>query len=86
MRPGDLLGSGTISGPVPSSYGSLLELAWKGSKPVELKNTHHEKKTRTFLLDGDTLTLSGYAQGEGFRVGFGEVRGRVLPASSPYLK
>jgi fumarylacetoacetase len=86
MRPGDLLGSGTISGPTPSSYGSLLELAWRGSKPVELQSTKQEKKTRNFLLDGDTLTMTGFAQGQGFRVGFGEVTGKILPASSPYLK
>lgn len=86
MRAGDLLGSGTISGPTPSSYGSLLELSWRGSKPVELKNTTQEKKTRNFLQDGDTLTLSGFAQCSSHRVGFGEVSGKILPASSPYLK
>ena len=76
MNPGDLLASGTISGPTPDSYGSLLELAWRGTKPLEIA----PGETRSFLQDGDTLALSGYCQGDGFRVGFGEVSGRILPA------
>nr|DBA31850.1 TPA: hypothetical protein GDO54_007619 [Pyxicephalus adspersus] len=55
VRPGDLLASGTISGPDPSSFGSMLELSWRGSKPIDLGNG----QTRTFLKDGDTVTLSG---------------------------
>lgn len=77
LRPGDLLGSGTISGPTPDSFGSLLELAWRGTKPVELPSG----ETRSFLEDGDTVTLTGYAQGDGFRVGLGECSGTVVPAS-----
>jgi fumarylacetoacetase len=76
MRPGDLLASGTISGPTPDSYGSLLELAWKGTRPFALPNGEQ----RSFLEDGDRVTLTGWCQGDGYRVGFGEVTGRILPA------
>jgi fumarylacetoacetase len=76
LRTGDLLASGTISGPTPDSYGSLLELAWRGSKPLTLPGG----ETRSFLQDGDRLTLTGWCQGDGYRVGFGEVKGRILPA------
>ena len=73
LRPGDLLASGTISGPTPDSYGSLLELAWRGTKPLQLPNGEE----RSWLLDRDRLTMTGWCEGEGYRVGFGEVRGRV---------
>ena len=76
MRPGDLLASGTISGPAPDSYGSLLELAWKGTRPVHLESG----ETRTFLEDGDKVTMTAWCQGDGCRIGFGEVTARVLPA------
>jgi fumarylacetoacetase len=76
LRPGDLLASGTISGPTPDSFGSLLELAWKGTKPIALSSG----ETRVFLQDGDRLTMTGWCQGQGYRVGFGEVAGTVLPA------
>lgn len=76
LRPGDLLASGTISGPTPDSLGSMLELAWKGTRPIALSNG----ETRVFLHDGDRLTLTGWCQGAGYRVGFGEVSGRVTPA------
>jgi fumarylacetoacetase len=59
----------------PDSYGSLLEITWRGSKPLTLE-TGEERK---FLLDGDSLTLSGYCQGEGYRVGFGPCVGTILP-------
>ncbi len=72
---GDLYASGTISGPLEGSFGSMLELTWKGSKPISVGN-----EERTFLEDGDTLILTGYCQGDGFRVGFGNVAGTVLPA------
>lgn len=78
LQPGDLLASGTISGPTPDSYGSLLELAWRGSKPIPFPGGD----TRTFLQDGDRVTITGWCQGQGYRVGFGEVTGRVLPARS----
>jgi fumarylacetoacetase len=76
LRSGDLLASGTISGPTPDSYGSLLELAWKGTKPL----TFPDGEKRTFLQDGDRVTMMGWCQGNGYRVGFGEVTGRVVPA------
>jgi fumarylacetoacetase len=75
LRPGDLLGSGTISGPTPDSYGSMLELSWRGSKPLTLPGGEQ----RTFLQDGDTVTMTGWCQGEGYRVGFGKVTGTILP-------
>ena len=76
MRPGDLLGSGTISGETPDSYGSMLELTWRGSKPLAMPSGEERK----FLQDDDRLVMTGYAQGEGYRVGFGDVEGKVLPA------
>ncbi len=76
LRLGDLIASGTISGPDPSSYGSLIELAWQGTKPITLP----DGETRTALLDGDRVTMTGWCQGDGYRVGFGEVTGRILPA------
>jgi fumarylacetoacetase len=78
LRPGDLLASGTVSGPTEDSYGSLLELAWKGARPLALPNG----ETRSFLQDGDRVTLTGWAQGDGYRVGFGEATGVVLPAGA----
>ncbi len=76
INPGDLMASGTISGPTPDSYGSMLELSWRGERSIELTSSEQRK----FLQDGDELTMTGFAQGEGYRVGFGEVTGRVLPA------
>jgi fumarylacetoacetase len=76
MRPGDLLASGTISGPTPDSFGSMLELSWRGSKPLPFPNGEQ----RTFLQDGDRVTMTGWCQGQGYRVGFGEATGKVLPA------
>lgn len=76
LRPGDLLATGTISGPEKESFGSLLELCWRGSQPLVLPNG----ATRTFLEDGDTIILRGRAQGQGWRIGFGEARGTILPA------
>ena len=76
MRTGDLLGTGTISGDDPDSFGSLLELTWGGERPLELA----DGQTRRFLQDHDTVTLAGHAQGDGYRVGFGTCTGRILPA------
>lgn len=76
VQVGDLMGSGTISGPTPESYGSMLEIAWNATKPVTLKGG----ETRTFIEDGDTVIMKGYSEKDGVRVGFGEVRGKVLPA------
>jgi fumarylacetoacetase len=81
MRTGDLLGSGTISGPEKSERGSLLELSWGGKEPLTLETG----QTRTFLEDGDTLTLTGAARGDGYTIGFGSCSGAVLPAlPNPY--
>lgn len=75
IRPGDLYASGTISGPEENSFGSLLELTWRGSKPIQLPNGEQ----RTFIEDGDEIIMTGFAQGEGYRIGFGEVKGKILP-------
>ncbi len=76
IRCGDLMGSGTISGPTPNSYGSMLELAWKGTKPLKM----NDGTERNFILDYDTVIMRGYAEKEGVRIGFGEVVTKVLPA------
>lgn len=76
LRPGDLLASGTISGPTSDAYGSMLELSWRGTKPIAFPNG----ETRAFIEDNDRITMTGWCQGEGYRVGFGEVTGRILPA------
>ena len=76
LRPGDVLATGTISGPTEDSYGSLLELSWTGTKTLELAGG----VKRTFLEDGDELILTGWAQGDGYRVGFGNCTGVVKPA------
>jgi fumarylacetoacetase len=77
MNVGDLLGSGTISGPEKNQRGSLLEISWNGSEPAELASGI----MRTFLEDGDSLVMRGWCQGDGYRVGFGEVEGTILPAA-----
>lgn len=76
IRIGDLMASGTLSGREKNSYGSLLELSWGGKTPLSL----NDGSTRTFLLDGDTVTLRGHGQKGGKRVGFGEVTSTILPA------
>ena len=81
INSGDLMGSGTISGSEPSSYGSLLELTWAGSKPLELKGGI----TRTFIADYDTITFKGYCQNDKVRVGFGKVSNMLLPCD-PFKK
>lgn len=78
MRPGDIHASGTISGPEPHERGSMLEVTWRGAEPVTLQSG----KTRSWVEDGDTVTMSGWCQGDGFKIGFGEVSGTVLPAYS----
>ncbi|MEO0991404.1 MAG: fumarylacetoacetate hydrolase family protein, partial [Pseudomonadota bacterium] len=81
MRVGDLLGSGTISGPEKGSRGSLLELSWGGKEPIDLA----DGGTRSFLEDGDTVILRGAAKGKDHRVGFGACSGTVLQAlPSPF--
>jgi fumarylacetoacetase len=76
MNVGDLLGSGTISGPDKHARGSLLEISWNGTEPVELA----DGVNRTFLEDGDSLSFHGWCQGNGYRIGFGEVEGTITPA------
>ena len=76
MNVGDLLGSGTISGPEKQQRGSLLEISWNGTEPVELDGGIK----RTFLEDGDSLVMRGWCQGDGYRIGFGEVEGTIIPA------
>ncbi|MEL6451645.1 MAG: fumarylacetoacetase [Pseudomonadota bacterium] len=81
MNVGDLLGSGTISGGTKPERGSLLELSWGGKEPLTLDNG----TTRTFLEDGDTLTLTGAAKGDGYQIGFGPCSGTLIPAhADPY--
>ena len=75
MQPGDLLGSGTISGPTPDSLGSMLELSWRGERPVKLADGQERK----FLADNDTVIMTGYCQGPDYRIGFGTCVGKVLP-------
>jgi fumarylacetoacetase len=79
LRPGDLLASGTISGPTPDSLGCLLESTWRGSKPLTLPGG----QTRRFLEDGDRVTMTAWCEGSGYRIGFGSVTGVVLPACDP---
>jgi fumarylacetoacetase len=74
MNVGDLLGSGTISGPARHERGSMLELSWNGTEPLEISDSI----TRSFLEDGDSLSIRGYCQGDGYRIGFGEVEGTIL--------
>lgn len=76
MSSGDLLGSGTISGPGKSERGSLLELTWGGKDPMTLDTG----ETRTFIEDGDTLILNGAAKGDGYQIGFGECKGKIAAA------
>ncbi len=72
---GDLMGSGTISGTTPDSYGSMLELAWQGTRPVSLQNG----EKRTSIQDLDTITLKGFCEKDGVRIGFGNVETKLLP-------
>jgi fumarylacetoacetase len=83
MTSGDLLGSGTISGPTRDSRGSLLELSWGGKEPIPLQGG----ASRSFIEDNDALTLRGSARGDGYNIGFGDCTGQVLPAlADPYAR
>jgi fumarylacetoacetase len=75
MNTGDLFGSGTISGPTPDSYGSMIELTEGGKKPIKL----NDGSERIFLKDGDTAVITGYCQADSYRVGFGHVSGKIVP-------
>lgn len=78
INAGDLMGSGTISGPTPDSYGSLLELTWAGDKPIKMK----DGSERIFINDYDTVIMRGHCEKEGTRIGFGEINTQLLPAYS----
>lgn len=77
LRTGDLLASGTISGPEKNSRGSMLEISWNGKEPITLPNGEE----RTFLEDGDSITMKGWSQTKGYRIGFGNCEGTVLPST-----
>ncbi|MDV7391944.1 fumarylacetoacetate hydrolase family protein, partial [Arthrospira platensis SPKY1] len=74
LRVGDMMASGTISGPTPDSFGSMLEISWKGTKPVDMPDGTQRK----FIQDGDTVILRGFAEKNGVRIGFGEATGKVF--------
>ncbi|HZW78565.1 MAG TPA: fumarylacetoacetase [Flavobacteriaceae bacterium] len=76
VNSGDMMGSGTISGPTPDSYGSMLELAWRGEKPIKMANGSERK----FIEDNDTVIFKGYCTKDNVRIGFGECRSKLLPA------
>ncbi|MDZ7741762.1 MAG: fumarylacetoacetase [Bacteroidota bacterium] len=76
IRVGDMYASGTISGPTPDSYGSMLELSWKGTKPLKMPDGSERK----FIRDNDSIIMRGYAEKDGVRIGFGESRTKILPA------
>ena len=76
LRPGDLLASGTISGPLKQQRGCLLELTWRGTEPIQLDNG----EKRIWLEDEDVISMTGWCQGDGYRIGFGEVTGQIRPA------
>ena len=78
INTGDLYGSGTISGPTPDSYGSMLELCWKGTKPIQMK----DGSQRVFIQDHDTITMKAYAEKEGIRIGFGTCQTKILPSKN----
>ena len=75
IRVGDCMGSGTISGPSESEYGSMLEISWKGTKTVAMADGSERK----FIQDNDTVIMRGYGEKDGVRIGFGEVAAKVLP-------
>ncbi len=77
LQTGDLMATGTVSGKEKDERGCLLEMTWRGTEPIELPNG----ETRRFLEDGDEIIMKGYCEREGFRrIGFGECRGKILPA------
>lgn len=79
---GDMMGSGTISGSTPDSYGSMLELTWRGEKPIKMKDGSERK----FINDYDTVTMTGFCKNDAVRIGFGEVTSKLLPAFDPKNK
>ena len=79
VRTGDLMGSGTISGPTKNSYGSMLELTWGGKEPITLK----DGTSRTFFNDSDNVIIRGYCKNDKIRIGFGKCTGKIMPAIAP---
>jgi fumarylacetoacetase len=75
VRSGDMMGSGTISGPTPDSYGSMLELSWRGTKPITLKDGSERK----FINDFDEVIMRAYCKNDYIRIGFGKCSGKILP-------
>jgi len=82
VNSGDMMGSGTISGTTPNSYGSMLELTWRGEKPIKMKDGTERK----FINDNDTVIMRGYCEKDGTRIGFGEVKSQLLPVFNPKKK
>jgi fumarylacetoacetase len=82
VNSGDMMGSGTISGPTPDSFGSMLELTWRGEKPIKMKDGTERK----FINDNDTVIMRGYCQKDDTRIGFGEVSNKLLPIFNPKKK
>ncbi|SDS37547.1 fumarylacetoacetate hydrolase [Gillisia sp. Hel1_33_143] len=82
VNSGDMMGSGTISGPTPDTFGSMLELSWRGEKPVKL----NDGSERKFIEDNDTVILRGYCENKTRRIGFGEVSTKLLPVYEPKKK
>lgn len=76
VQVGDLYASGTISGPSPGSFGSMLELSWNGQRPLHMADGSERK----FLLDGDTVIMKGHAEKNGVRIGFGNCSGQIIAA------
>ena len=76
LNTGDMFGTGTISATEKSGYGSMMELSWRGSEPIKLPNGEERK----FLADGDEVNLIGFCKGNGYTIGFGDCRGKILPA------
>ena len=76
IKCGDMLASGTISGPTEDSFGSMLELSWKGTKTLKMKDGSERK----FIQDNDNVIMTGHCELDGVRVGFGKVEGKILPA------
>lgn len=75
IRSGDLFGSGTVSGNNPDSYGSMIELTWAGTKPIQL----NDGSNRKFINDFDTIIMKGYCKNNQVRIGFGECKGKIFP-------
>ncbi len=82
VNSGDMMGSGTISGPTPDSYGSMLELSWGGKNPITL----NDGTSRKFIEDNDTILFNGYCKKDGVRIGFGEISTKLLPVFEPKKK